>query len=266
MLLSLRPLIQLSSPNDYITAPVFQQVQGNSPLLTFRLVDLSLDTSSQNFNPAGRPYFPVFGTTDRMIVGTFAPLTNTFYVVASGNTIVIVLTTGQWSSVPQPGDLLTIPNGSVMAGAGNANVGNYTVLSATDTTIAASTIVNTIPPVSVGTPTGNVTFSANPPGDIQDFSYSSILNCTIINVNTQMTISRWANQVYPQIDPSIWSLQIYPSDALALGGLNNISLYLNQQGYAIYGEARNVLQIQPILQTMAPQIPSTLNQNTGLTY
>src|SRR5271166_3609591 len=100
MLLSIRPLIDLASPNIYTTATVFQQVQGNSPLLTFRLVDLSLDTNSQNFNPGGRPYLPLFGQTDRMIVGTFAPSTDTFYIVASGNTITVVLTVNQWSSVP----------------------------------------------------------------------------------------------------------------------------------------------------------------------
>lgn len=263
MKLSIRPLDQVTSPNNYITTSVFTMEQGNAPLLVFRLVDLSLDTNSQNFNPGGRIFFPLFGQTDRGIVSTFAPSTPQVYAVSSGNTLTIVLTTVTWSSVPQPGDLLTIPTGSILAGTGNANVGNYTVLSATNTTITASTISNSVPPVNVGTAGTPVSFSATPPNDIKDFSYSSILSCTIVNVNTQMTISRWANQLFPQVDPSIWGLQIYPSDALALGGMNNISLYLNMQGYAIYGEAKNVLQVQPVLTTMSPQIPSSLNTPTG---
>ena len=119
MLESLRPIF---GPNNYyIQETTFKFRSGDAPLLVFRLIDQSLDTASQGYNPGGRPYFPVFGLTDRLIVSTFPGSGITAYLVASGNSITISLTqTLVWSTVPQTGDQLTIPEwrGQIFAWSG----------------------------------------------------------------------------------------------------------------------------------------------------
>ena len=247
MLLSLRPFINFTNSNVYNYTTTFKFRSGDAPTLYFRLIDLALDTADQGFNPQGRPYLPVFGPTDRMIVSTFASSGVTLYATASGNTLTITLTQNlNWSTVPQPGDLLVIPSGSVLSGAGNANVQSYTVLSATNTTITACTISNAIAPVSIGAATSPITFSATPSNDIQDSSYGAILAASIMNVNNGNNIVRWCNQPFPQIDPSIWSLQIYGVDGPALVGTNDMYLTLYQGINITQGYAKSVLSIQPV--------------------
>jgi hypothetical protein len=262
MLLSIRPITQFVSVNQYyVQETTFKFRSGDAPLLVFRLIDLSVDTAAQNYNPQGRPYFPIFGLTDRMIVSTFMSSGVTAYAVASGNSLTISLTQDlAWSTVPQAGDQLTIPSGSVFAGTGNANVGNYIVVSATSTTITGSTIVNTTAPVNVGTPSSPITFSATPSNDIQDFSYSSVLSCSIMNVQNNLNIVRFANQLAPQIDPSIWGLQIFPGDGTSLAGTNDLYITLYQGQLVTQGYAKSVISVQPVTTAFA-NVP--LNQGYG---
>lgn len=233
-------------------------------MLVFRLIDLAVDTADQGYNPQGRTYLPVYGTTDRMIVSTFTSSSVTAYATASGNSLTIGLTQNlAWSTVPQAGDLLTIPSGSVFAGAGNANVGNYTVISATNTTITASNIPNLVSPVSVGTPTSPIYFSTVPSNDIKDFSYSAVLSCSIFNVNNAMNIVRFANQLAPQIDPSLWGLQIFPGDGPSLAGTNDLYITLYEGTKVTQGYAKSVLSVQPIT-TAFGNVP--INSGSGAIY
>lgn len=74
------------------------------------------------------------GGVDRAIVtvsGTVA------VAVVSGNTATFTRSIA-WATTPTAGDTLVIPSGSVLAGAGNANVGAYVITSATSLVITAT--------------------------------------------------------------------------------------------------------------------------------
>ena len=57
---------------------------------------------------------------------------------ALGSDLTIALTDGTWSSTPAAGDSLRIPDGSLIAGTSDTNVGMYVVKSATASTIVAN--------------------------------------------------------------------------------------------------------------------------------
>ena len=63
MLLSARPLKDVASVNSFRSTTQFNFTEGDSPLLYFQLVDSSLDTWSEGFNPSGRRYMPAAGAT-----------------------------------------------------------------------------------------------------------------------------------------------------------------------------------------------------------
>ena len=105
------------------------------------------------------------GITDGLIGGNVAyPVNQIQLTVTPGSTnIVIYLLSignapGSWAVTPQIGDILTIPNSSVIAGSG-ANQGNWMVVAATGNSITAS-------PLGGQTPTnvGQTFFAHNPPG------------------------------------------------------------------------------------------------------
>ncbi len=82
---------------------------------------------------AGTP-LAASGGADRVILSVAGTLATAH---PSGN--LIVITRSQvWQVNPVAGDTLSIPAGSVIAGAGNANVGAYVVTSATTTTVSAT--------------------------------------------------------------------------------------------------------------------------------
>lgn len=67
---------------------------------------------------------------------------------ASGADLTITLTDGTWSTVPAAGSVIRIPAGSLIAGAGSANVGVHVVKSATANTIVVNR-ANGVSPVTV---------------------------------------------------------------------------------------------------------------------
>jgi hypothetical protein len=93
-------------------------------------------------------------------------------VLVSGTIVTIYLTGSSnpvWATTPQLGDILVIPSGSVIAGAGSANVGQYFVAGATNNSI---TLLLSIAGLSPSAPVdvGPVDFSATPSHDIYDIS------------------------------------------------------------------------------------------------
>ena len=256
MLLSLRVLANYINPNTFNYDTQFRFVQGGAPTLVFQIIDASLDTGSQGINPPGRRYIPQKGPTNRSAFNGLAAITASLTVTNNVITIALTAVGAVWNTIPQPGDTLSIPTGSVFAGAGNANVGSYTILTSSLNTLTAIQlpVLSTVP---VALPV--VTFSATPSNDLVDTTYNALLQVQISNVNVGNIISRFAYQVAPQIDPSIWALQLFPADPL-VGGTSDIYLTLNEQGVVNFGTARGVLQITPTQNNFA-QV--SLSQGTG---
>lgn len=104
-------------------------------------------------------------------------------VIASGSNINIALVAGQvFSAQPQVGDTLSIPTGSVIAGAGNANVGFYLVTAIVNSTALAQITAQKIPagsPVNVSP----VAISATPSNDLNDYSAIQINDMSGTNRN-----------------------------------------------------------------------------------
>lgn len=63
MLLSARPLKDVSSVNSWEVTDSFSFTKGDTVDVYFSLVDASLDTASENFLPPGRRYMPATGAT-----------------------------------------------------------------------------------------------------------------------------------------------------------------------------------------------------------
>lgn len=280
MLLDIRPLLNFADLNTYQNGSQFQLYQGDATqVLTFRIIDASQDTAWNNYKPSGRPYYPAYGVNNRQFISSLNGVGAT--LTAAGLNITISLSASNtWTANPVIGDTITIPTGSVLAGAGNANVGNYILVSFTtgseiDNTTATLTCLKVtnvnINPVNVSV----IPFSATPNNDLQDFSTTSTLYCTISPINNsppseqivvpsypggpQTTlfnviqgnlITRWASQPYPQQDPSIWQLTIFPSDYLA--GTSDILLTLNENSQKVTnGIAKGVIVGYPSSQINA---------------
>ena len=63
MRLSARPLIDVANVNVFRPATVWQFTESDASYLYFQLIDESLDTAAEGFNPPGRRYCPVSGAT-----------------------------------------------------------------------------------------------------------------------------------------------------------------------------------------------------------
>lgn len=93
-------------------------------------------------------------------------------ITASGSNLRLNLTGAtafaQGANGPRVGDILYIPSGSTIVGAGNANIGYYTVSTVNNVTSSAYLIASRI---SNGTPVNvaATTFSANADNDVRDF-------------------------------------------------------------------------------------------------
>ncbi|MDE2425690.1 MAG: hypothetical protein KGO96_07270 [Elusimicrobia bacterium] len=238
---------------------MFRFTQGDTLNLTFRLIDDSRDRFDQGFNPPGRVYFPQSGLSNRNIVAGLSGNALSLTVAASPTNVITISfippSTATWNAVPQAGDLLNIPSGSVLAGAGNANVGNYTVLSSTNTTVTAVKTPFTTLPVNVAT----ATLTATVANDLVDSSYSAILQVQISNTNLANIISRWAFQPNPGVDPSIWQLPIYATDPIA-GGTSDLYLMLIEGTTVTSGTTRGVLSVSPTTNNFASV---AINAGTG---
>ena len=99
-----------------------------------------------------------------------------------------------------------------------------------------------------------------PPTIYQNNAFSSVLSCSIFNVNNAMNIVRFANQLAPQINPTIWELQIFPGDGPSLAGTNDLYLTLYQGSLVTQGYAKSVISVQPIT-TAFGNVP--LNAGSG---
>jgi hypothetical protein len=69
MLLSARMLNDVSSVNSYAYTDEVRSTEGNECDVYFQLVDASLDTSGEGFNPGGRRYVPEDGASLQVVVG-----------------------------------------------------------------------------------------------------------------------------------------------------------------------------------------------------
>lgn len=101
--------------------------------------------------------------TDRSVLTGLVGQNITATAVSS--TLTLTLASGQvWASSPQVGDLMRIPASSVMAGAGNANVGWYQVTASSNTTSNASLSASRL---SNGSPVAVATASIGATSDVQ---------------------------------------------------------------------------------------------------
>ena len=108
---------------------------------------------------------------------------NISLTVVSGQNVNISLVTGQvFPAQPQVGDTLNIPTGSVIAGAGNANVGWYIVTGVVNSTALAqisAISMSVTPPVNVAP----VAISATPNNDLVDYSSITVNDMSGTNRN-----------------------------------------------------------------------------------
>jgi hypothetical protein len=256
MILSLRVLTNYINPNNYTLDTQFRFVQGGAPTLVFQLIDSSKDTDQELINPPGRRYIPQNGPTNRSSFNGLNAVTANLTAQSNIITIALLPVGASWNTVPQPGDTLTIPLGSVFAGTANANVGSYTILSSTNNSLTAIQLpVVSTPPVSLA----NVIFSATPSNDLVDTAYNALLQVQISNINVGNVLSRFASQIAPQVDPSLWALQLFPADPI-VGGTSDVYLTLNEQGTVNFGTVRGVLQVTP---TQTPFAQVSISQGTG---
>lgn len=68
MLLTARILTDVSSANKFRPTNQYKMTQGDAGTLYFQLVDASLDTAQEGFNPAGRRYIPAVGATLSIVI------------------------------------------------------------------------------------------------------------------------------------------------------------------------------------------------------
>src|ERR1700677_3100925 len=237
MILGLKPFVNYQNPNNYQEKTQFVFSVATAPSLVFQLIDTTKDTS---FNPPGRRYVPSLAPTNR---SSFNGLNgSSIGLIAQNNIITVSLlgTAASWNAVPQPGDTLNIPSTSVLAGAANANVGNYTILTSTNSSFTAIQLpVASVPPVSVP----STMLSSTVSNDLNDTFNGAILQIQISDINVANIISRWCYQACPNIDPSIWVLQLFPSDPIH-PGTKDLYLSLNEGGVLNEGVVRGVLQVE----------------------
>jgi len=80
-----------------------------------------------------------------------------------------------------------------------------------------------------------------------------------MNVNNGLNIIRFANQLYPQIDPTLWGLQIFPGDGPSLSGTNDLYVTLYEGSRVTQGYAKSIISAQPVTTSQAQ-----VQLNTGL--
>lgn len=122
------------------------------------------------------------GGVDRVITSGLSAANN-IELDATGQDVVIKLASpAVWGASPQVGDTVRIATGSVIAGAGNANVGWYLVTATSNSATLASISAKKITsgaPVDVA----SVALSATPANDIVGYSYMRIDNMSGRNRN-----------------------------------------------------------------------------------
>lgn len=102
--------------------------------------NLSANTSPTAFVAAVTALTGVLATggADRSILTVSGTLLLDANPGGAGTNVIDLTRSIPWGTTPTAGDTLTIPTGSVVAGAGDANVGAYVITSATSTTIRAT--------------------------------------------------------------------------------------------------------------------------------
>jgi len=63
MLLSARPLVDVSGVNSFQVAEQIRFSQGDATVIYLQLINSALDTAGKGFSPAGRRYIPASGAT-----------------------------------------------------------------------------------------------------------------------------------------------------------------------------------------------------------
>lgn len=70
----------------------------------------------------------------------------------------------------------------------------------------------------------------------------STLQVTLTNIDNSVQVTRFATQMFPTQDASIWCVQIFPTDTIA--GTCDLILRLNENGVILNGKAINMFNIQ----------------------
>lgn len=163
-------------------------------------------------------------------------------IVAPGGQVAnLVLTAPTLFSVsPQVGDTIRIPTGSVLAGAGNANVGWYIVTAVSNTTTLAQA---SLLKITAGAPVAvaSATISATPDNDAIDYSSMKIDNMsgrdrsiltgivgqsiTSVAVSSTLTMTLTAGQLWHE-SPAVGDIVYIPAGSAYQGAGNaNIGWY-----------------------------------------
>jgi hypothetical protein len=115
------------------------------------------------------------GGANELITTGLSPSNSVSLTVVAGQEVEIALVSGLFSGTPTAGDTLNIPAGSVLEGAGDANVGWYLVTAVSNTNALAqltATKVTTGVPVAVSA----VPFSSTPANDLVEYAPIAIDN------------------------------------------------------------------------------------------
>ena len=118
------------------------------------------------------------------ILQTVLPGISGNLALAHTSLVVTISYTGTFTTTPSVGDTLTITTASVLAGAGNANVGAYVVTNATNNTIVATKLSDAGKPAAVaGIVTTPATVASTPVASTSDIEdYSAIAISTLANI------------------------------------------------------------------------------------
>lgn len=120
---------------DATSASTFKaRVNGAAEVSTAQLADATPATARAALN--GLTGLSATGGTDR---ATVSAVSGSLALASVGNVVTITRSgaTAVWEVIPTAGDTLHIPTGSVLAGAGSANLGGYLVTAADASTITA---------------------------------------------------------------------------------------------------------------------------------
>jgi hypothetical protein len=126
--------IVLATGELAVNAPVVLAVSATTA--TGAAASMELLENSSDKLAAGMIYQD--STFGNLLVDSTSSLAKITATVPSAGKLTLSLNTGSWTSIPAAGDLIRIGRGSLLAGAGNLNVGTMIVESATSQTITAS--------------------------------------------------------------------------------------------------------------------------------
>lgn len=134
-------------------------------------------------------------------------------LAVNGADATIAITDGTFATVPVAGDHLFIPVGSILAGAGNANVGSWVVKSATNTAIVANK-ANGLAPAVVG-----ATFMNGVPGAMTWHAgiVSNSLGAKVVNSSAERSVKIEATNVKTGVS--------FPTTAMGGSNVLDISFY-----------------------------------------